>query len=761
MRLPLALLAAALTPALALLSAPALAEPEPSPSAPPVPEPSTAAPPAPDPSAAAAPEGDAAEPEPEEPIEVTVAGTPIGRTAGSAHVITSKELRRFSYTDPHAVLSSVPGVYTRGEDGVGLRPNIGLRGVNPDRSKKVTLTEDGVLFGPAPYSAPAAYFFPLMSRFVSVRVLKGPSAITEGPQTVSGAIDFVTRGFPANPSGSITAGFGQYGYGTVHGWFGSSDEHVAWLLEGAHLGSNGFKELPSGADTGFYRNEWMLKGAYTFDPAARVRQELRWKLLYSDELSNETYLGISDADFREDPNRRYGASALDRMQNHRTGFVLSHAVDTGNGLTLLTTAYRNDYSRTWRKVNGFRGGPSLFDVMTHPDTPLNAVYYSVIRGDANSASSGEAIYIGPNQRDFVSQGLQSRLRWEGATGPFHHRAEAGARLHYDRIERRHSENAYDWVDGDLYPEASPTVVTAFNEAWTQALAVYATDAVSWERLTLTPGVRVEVMRSALDDHLGAVETRRLASVVLPGVGLFSGVTDELGLLLGVYRGFSPPPPGSPSSIKPESSVNYEGGARYVSRALRAELVAYYNAYSNITDVCTLSSGCVDTNLDRQFDAGRARIYGLEAFFKYELPAGALTLPLVAAYTLTRAHFLNDFTSEDPIFGEVRAGDEMPYVPRHQLNASVGVENDDGGVAVAANYVSPMREEAGRAPIAEGVSTDEQFWIDASARYRVYGPVSLWGNVRNVGGRQFIVSHRPYGARPNAPRWVQVGATIDF
>jgi Fe(3+) dicitrate transport protein len=109
----------------------------------------------------------------EEP-DVIVSGSRPERAAGSAHVLTRRQLERFRRDDPNAIVSQIPGVYVRQEDGVGLRPNIGIRGVNADRSKKITLMEDGVLFGPAPYSAPAAYYFPLMTRMVQVRAVKGP-----------------------------------------------------------------------------------------------------------------------------------------------------------------------------------------------------------------------------------------------------------------------------------------------------------------------------------------------------------------------------------------------------------------------------------------------------------------------------------------------------------------------------------------------------------------------------------------------------------
>jgi Fe(3+) dicitrate transport protein len=38
---------------------------------------------------------------------------------------------------------------------------------------------------------------------------------------------------------------------------------------------------------------------------------------------------------------------------------------------------------------------------------------------------------------------------------------------------------------------------------------------------------------------------------------------------------------------------------------------------------------------------------------------------------------------------------------------------------------------------------------------------VYVNVRNVLDSHYIVSRRPYGARPNAPRWVQVGVKVEL
>jgi Fe(3+) dicitrate transport protein len=540
-------------------------------------------------------------------------------------------------------------------------------------------------------------------------------------------------------------------------------------------------------DTGFYRNEFMVKASHLFDPTSQHKNELSVKATYSEEDSHETYLGLTDEDFRADPYQRYAASKMDRMRWNRTAVAVTHVLEPARGVKVTSTAYRNDFHRIWNRLKGLRvmclptepgcvaGEGGLFNVLQNPHASANEHLYGVLTGTEDSIGgiSGDVLLWGPNDREFVSQGIQTVVSLEPVTGPFTHRIEYGLRLHYDRVERRQSEDGYLMIGGELVPEGTATHVTEFNEASTESAALYVIDAVTWKSLTVTPGVRVEFWHATGINKDDGSEEGGSERVVLPGIGAYYGIVDGLGVLAGVYRGFSPPPPplpteetaGTPQGERglkdPELSVNYEAGARYTSAPARLELIGFYNDYSNLTDICTQSSGCLDQSLDRQFDAGRAKIWGLEAYAEHEPALGTFRFPLSVAYTLTFAEFLDRFDSNDPMWGSVLPGDELPYVPRHQLNASVGVETERVGGYATLTYVAAMREEAGSEPLADSLATDELFVVDVGAHYRVLEPLDLYLNVRNLFEEQALVARRPFGARPNAPRWVQVGAKVKF
>jgi Fe(3+) dicitrate transport protein len=699
----------------------------------------------------------------EDPIDVTIAGQRVQETSGSAHVIRPAQLERFEYSDPHRVLQSVPGVYVRGEDGFGLRPNIGMRGALSDRSKKITLMEDGVLFGPAPYSAPAAYFFPMITRMYSVRVVKGPSAIAYGPHTVAGAIDLVTAPIPDGTHAFADLALGSFLSRKAHVRASISNDNLGLLVEGVHEANNGFKELDGvGGDTGYARNELMAKARASFGSQETLLHELELKVGFSNENSNETYVGLSTADFEENPYRRYAASQLDRMEYSRTQVAFTHTATRGTDFDMKSTFYRHDLHRIWRKVNGFRGA-SVYDVLANPDDPKNAIFYGVLKGEIPPSTDGETLLVGPNDRTFVSQGFQTKISWRPVTGPIKHKIEIGTRIHHDSIDRLHTQNGFRIDGSELVPDGLATETTAENEASSLALALWAIHAGTWGPVTITVGGRAESIMSRFDDLQTGRREGITQQVLLPGAGGYLALPEGFGLLAGVHQGFSPIPPGQSANVTPEKSLNFEWGARWSpKRLIRLEVLGFYNAYSNLSNVCTFSTGCTNEALDQQFDGGKATIAGLEAYadVEIELPH-ELLLPGRAAYTFTRATFDTSFDSADPIFGDVTEGDEVPYVPAHQLSASVGLEHKYAGGNVSGTFVDTVRESAGSDEPVGFDASDAHFLLDASVYGRPLDFLKLYVVGRNLLDMAYVAGHRPYGARPGAPLTIQVGTKIEM
>ena len=328
--------------------------------------------------------------------EITIIGSrDDARTLpGSSAVVDIDQIRIESATDINQLLKTVPGVYIQEEDGSGLRPNIGIRGATSERASKVTLMEDGVLIAPAPYSNPAAYYFPTVLRMQSIEILKGAPLLRYGPQTTGGVVNMVSTPIPNESNGQVNFAYGQNGQADLLASYGARRGQFGFLVETAQRRSDGFKDIDrSSNDTGYDIQDYLVKLAWEGE-----RQSVLLKGQYSEETSDETYLGLTDADFDRDEDRRYGLSRPDEMDNDHTGLSAVYRVDLTDNLMLSATAYHNEFSRDWFKLSG---GSTYIDAANTGD--------ALAQGILDGTQDAFGLQYKHNNRDYESSGVERQL----------------------------------------------------------------------------------------------------------------------------------------------------------------------------------------------------------------------------------------------------------------------------------------------------------------------------------------------------------------
>ena len=689
-------------------------------------------------------------------------GDPLGASEvpGSVHVLVAEDLESpaFVLDNVHDFLRQVPGVNIQEEDGFGLRPNIGMRGTGAERSSKITLMEDGVLIAPAPYSAPAAYYFPVAGRMEALEVRKGSSQVRYGPRTIGGALNLVSASIPDRLTWFVEGSGGEYGSLQGHARAGASGAQFGWLVEAYSLDTNGFKELPNGANTGFDVDDYMAKVRVNSDRLGDSYQELEMKLGYTGEASDETYLGLTDDDFALNPLARYPASGEDLMEADHSQVQLRHFWAGGNA-DVTTTAYRNDFSRNWYKLQSVLG-TGISSVLGTPED--HAAALGILRG---GGSNPDALSVRANNREYFGQGVQSYL---GLTLGGHE-VELGARFHQDEEDRYQWEDGFQMLDGSLRLTSSGEPGTQSNRVSSAtAVAVFLQDEISLGPWIISPGVRLESIEFKRVDYAGDDPSRTSPTrtresrvrALIPGVG-FSYRRRVLSLFGGVHRGFGPPGPGADEATRSESSVNYELGVRWRRSGLAAEATGFLASYGNILGQATLATA--GDGSGQAFNGGDARVAGVEASLDYDLAwaaRGAARIPFRLVYTFTRAEFHSGFASDYEAWGTVEAGDRLPYLPEHQVSGSIGFDSPGWGVAISMRASGAMRTQAGSGPIPAGQGTDSFVVFNASGEVRVAEGGTLFAGLQNFTNQIHSVARRPAGLRPGLPRTLVVGFRVE-
>ena len=680
--------------------------------------------------------------------ETTIIGDRSAARAllGSGALVDAEQLRAEVVTDVNQALKTVPGIYILEEDGQGLRPNIGIRAATSPRSAKITLLEDGVMISPAPYSNPAAYYFPTALRMHALEVIKGAPLLRYGPQTTGGVLNIVSTPIPEARSGVVQWSAGQYGQMDLLANYGGRSGAYGFLIETAQRSGDGFKSIDSGGDTGYRIQDYLAK--LTREDADSL---LSLKVQVSKEISDETYLGLSDSDFDSKPNRRYGLSRPDVMDNHHKGFLLRYQRLLSEDINVTLTAYRNEFERDWFKLSG---GGSLIAAANAGNAEARGILHGLVDRDGLTYKH--------NNRAYLSSGVEANFDWDLGS----HQIDVGIRSHTDEMDRFQPQEVFNQVAGQLVYQKTKAP-TGSNNRLERARAKSFWLLDSWQvnqALTVHGALRYEDVNSRrrqfadTDRDQLASERNNATNVWLPGLSFGYQLSDSLTLIGSAHRGFSPLGGSAKKAEKPETSINYETGLRY-SNGYFAEAIWFYSDFENKSENCSNASPCSNGETSGSFTTGAAVIEGLELQVGHVFrTSDKVSIPVDASYTRTKARI----SKNNPTSGFNR-GDSLAAVPENVFSLRAALQyGDTWRHGVVVKYIDEMCIAVGCNRSGGGFkATESLISADYVGRYQWRPKTELFFKLENVFDRQVIISRTPDGARPNKRRTASIGFSLQI
>lgn len=673
----------------------------------------------------------------------------LPRIPGAGATIEAEDLRRARPLTVNEALRQAPGVFPRDEEGMGMRPNIGVRGLNPTRSTKVLLLEDGLPLSYAPYGDNASYYHPPIRRFERIEVLKGASQVRFGPQTVGGVINYITPPARSTPGGRVTIAGGDNGYFEADATAGGPVLGFATLAHVNATRSDGARD-----NQRLRFDDLYLKAERTLGENHR----LTGRFSRFSEDSQVTYSGLTEAEYARNP--RGNAFANDVFLIERSGGSLSHGWTIQPGLSLQTSAYASWFDRDWWRQSSNSG--------QRPNDSSDPVCGGMANLDTTCGNEGRL-------REYNTYGLESRLAWSGKALGADVSAEAGVRYADERQARLQ-------VNGDTPRARTPGIgrnagIVENNLRYTQAWAAFAAARLDFGRLAISPGLRLEQIDYARVNKLNGARGSTDLSEVIPGLGATFDLTETTSLFAGVHRGFAPPrvediiinTTGGAVDLEAERSVAWEAGVRSQLRpGLSLDAGAFLMDFENQIVPASVAGGTGATLTS----AGETRHAGFEANLVFSsedmgltqgydvFARAALTLVTEAEYVGRRFSNVAGFTAT-PI-----TGNRLPYAPEVLFAGAVGFARGDwfeGQIEIVHTGEQFSDDLNTVAPIANGQRGRIQAVTIANLTLNLTAPDGRIGGylaVKNLTDETYIVD-RSRGILPGPQRTVQIGLSYAF
>ncbi len=654
-------------------------------------------------------------------IEVVGSKEHMQTIPGAAAVVDTETI---ALTQPLSIgdaLRKVSGIYVRDEDGMGLRPNISIRGIDGHRSVKLLLLEDGLPVSLAPYGENSAYYAPLVDRAARLEVLKGAGSILYGPQTVAGVVNYITHNPPLKETTTATIIGGTNAYMDLRADYGTTLDSTGVLVQALHKRGDG---LRSGTPFNIYDFRSKVVVALKSD------QELTFRAQYFSEDSKISYVGLTQAMYEDNPNQN--PAIHDNLYVERLGLSATHTHHQFFEGRLDTSFYGYVTKRDfWRQAYDRSDASLDYERISGNGEDLDSIFWK-------NSNNG-------NNRSYKVVGVEPRFE----SGDFN----GGAKLHYEFEDTKKITGS----TGD----ARTGTLAQDERRDTLATAVYAqnryTLADNWD---ITLGLRIEAYRQGREVLASTTSTANTTGTEIewiPGIGTTYTVDADTTVFAGVHRGFAPPKFADAlngtdvidQQLDAERSWNYEAGVRTSFADAAVNITAFFYDYQNQIVNAAISSGVTKAN------AGKTQNLGLEADIRKEWalsPETKLYSSAVATYVDARQkQGTND-------------GKKLAYAPEYTGSVTTGIQHGAWDAALEMVYVGEMFSDdantvEGSANGLVGQIPSHLVW-NLSSRYTLDN-MAFFATAKNILNTTYIASRRPEGIFPGAFQQILVGMTVEI
>ncbi len=632
---------------------------------------------------------------------------------GTVHVITREEIERAHAKSTEEILRRIPGINIIQEHGQGLRPNIGIRGLDPGRSRNVLVLVDGVPIQPAMFGDAAMYYNVPIELVDRIEVIKGGASVLYSPNTQGGVINYITKKLPDVPTPSIKETFGSHGLFSSDIYYGGKSGNKGARIGYLRRQGDGFRDHSK-----FWSDDFGLR----FEASPDTKTDIVGNLSWYNEVA-QTPGSISPAQFAANP--RIAGKPVDEFRGQRASFDTTYSTQLDADNTLRVLAYGNFFERNWF-------------IQTQ------------------SATTGA---LGTTNDQF-----RRKFNVLGIEPQWHHTYRllgrentliVGLRYYVDRLT--------DVRAVGTSPADKNGRTTQNADLETVASSAYAeTNVHLTDRLTLTPGVRWESVNLSRENLNAAAPNSKNDSTTkktIYGIGAGYRLPMDTMLFGHVHTTFRPPTfaqavdptTGTNTDLRAEAGVSSDIGVRSKMLPwLSTEISVFRLTFDNQ----------IVSQSGRLVNGGKTLHQGVEGILNFDW--GRLWAPVTG---LTNRFMLTLMNAESR--SGATAGKDLPFAPRVLLGWGVGYLHSSGlSVDLDATFTGQQFVDSANTGPENALGTlgaipSYTLWNLRLAYAHPRYPLSVFGGIRNLFDEHYIATRTAasfVGLQPGETQTFYVGAS---